>query len=175
MVNELITQYQIFQQKWQKLLSASAHPEFYAALKPIAVGWKVASIADFDAAVPELRAISDRVHFSLLDERWLGAFHLKDSLLPDDIRHIKVMQRRPTKPNDTLGLDHVDFLLPDGIDIEALLHDEAFSWEREKGDLCEWISIRFDSTEAKLRFHEQTSLDAVIKEWRIIRENVVGE
>lgn len=174
MVGELIAQYQVFQQKWQKLLQTSAHPEFYAALKPIAIGWKVANVGDFDAAIPELRAISDRVHFSLLDERWLGAFHPRDPILPDGICHVKLMQRRPHS-KDALGFDHVDFLLPDDIDIEALLRDETFSWQREQGDLCEWISIRFDNTEAKLRFNDQTSLDAILKEWRIIRENVVGE
>lgn len=175
MVDELQKALDIYLVAWRNFTKQRKDAEFFASLHPISVGWKVADQAAYTEHFAELQTISKRVTGSWLDERWLGGFYTKDELLPEGIRHIKLMQRRPAKPNDSLGLDHVDFLLPEGIDIEQLLrNDPEISWEREKGDLCEWISVRFGNNEAKLRFVDKTSFDAVIKEWQIIKNEVTG-
>jgi hypothetical protein len=172
MIDELQQQTEHYFEVWQAFVAQRVDHDFFAALKPISVGWKVADKTKYMQHIPELMDVSNRVSNSWLDERWLGGFHTKEALLPENLRHIKLMQRRPGS-TDKLGLDHVDFLLPVGTNIEALLAKESgFEWFREKGDLCEWISLRFSDTEAKLRFPDKTSIDAVIKEWQHIKDEI---
>lgn len=177
MVDELQQAFDEYMQQWQDFAQKSQLAELFTGLKPIAVGWKVADQDEFNKLFLELQPLCDRISHSWLDDRWLGGFHTKESLLPHDVRHIKLMQRRPARPTDLLGLDHVDFLLPADVVTtieETLRAHPDISWEREKGDLCEWISVHFDGKEAKMRFPDKTSLDAVIKEWQIIKQEVTA-
>ena len=175
MVDELNAVLATYQQKWQQFVAERHNQDFFGSIKPIAAGWKVADEVAFDAAVPKLKALSDRVHLSWVNERWLGSFHLKNKQLAMGMGHIKLMQRRPNS-SDALGLDHVDFLLnTDGqAAIEQLLIlVDWLDWQVEMGDLCEWISIRFAGTEAKLRFPSQTTIDAVLGEWMRIKKEML--
>jgi len=177
MVDELQRALEVYLQSWQMFAKQRKDAQLLTSLTPIAVGWKVADQAEYNRLFLELQPLCDRISHSWLDNRWLGGFHTKESLLVRDIRHIKIMQRRPARPSDNLGLDHVDFLLPAAIanNIEELLRAEPdISWEREKGDLCEWISVHFDGKEAKLRFPDKTSIDAITQEWQIIKQEITA-
>jgi hypothetical protein len=141
-----------YQAKWQTFIEAHKDITLFAELKPTAVAWKTEDLTDFIARFDELQAVCDQVHLGWVNERWLATMHLKDTSLPQGLTLVKLMQRRPGS-SDATGLDHLDFLLPEAMDVKATLQDRPdVKWTEEfNGDKCKWISIWFDGTEAKLR------------------------
>jgi hypothetical protein len=175
MIDELNKAIVEYQAKWQALVSGRKDKAFFESLEPIAAAWKVADLADFDKRFAALRDECDQIHLGWLDERWLGMLHLKNETLPWGMSIVKLYQRRPNS-TDAVGLDHVDFLAPEGSDIQAVLRAEPdLRWVEEKGDYCTWISLRFaGGPEAKLRLPGQTTLDAVIREFEELRDKIAA-
>jgi hypothetical protein len=173
MIDELNGAIETYRATWQSLVDARANKQFFENLRPIAVTLKVADETKFDRQFLELKKHCDQMHAGRLDERWLGMGHLRDQKLTWDISVVKIYQRRPNS-TDALGLDHVDFLLPEGVDVEAILQAENdLNWSEEHGDYAEWISIWFEGgPEAKLRAPGKTTLDAIISELAAVRDTV---
>lgn len=142
----------VYQAKWQKLVSSCQNQAFFQALRPTAVGWKTVDFPDLQRRFHELRDACDQIHLGWLNERWLATMHLREQKLGLGIELVKIMQRRPGS-SDAIGLDHLDFLIPEGMDAKDVLGKESgIKWTEEKnGDFCQWISIWFEGTEAKLR------------------------
>lgn len=151
MIDELTEAIVAYQASWQRLVNQRTTAAFFNDLKPTCVGWKVADLADFDRRFTQLRDASEQVHLGWVEGRWLATFCLSQ-MLPMEIRVVKLVQRRP-ESTDAIGLDSLDFLLPQGVDIMRVLQQETdLTWtEKRKNDRFKWISIWFDDTEAKLR------------------------
>ena len=152
MLEELAKAIEAYQAKWQQLIQSRNNKTFFEALKPTAVAWKVEDQADFDTRFKALRDLSDQIHMGWINERWLATLHLRDEALPESIRIVKLMQRRPGS-SDPVGLDHLDFLISVPDDAKAVLSSEQdLKWSEEKnGEHCKWLSIWLAGTEAKLR------------------------
>lgn len=166
MREELTAALTAYQHDWQVVAETCHDPEFLTALPATNVAWKVAEQADFDRRFMALRELSTHAHLVWLDERWIATFYLKEAL-PWNIRLVMLMQRRPGS-SDHLGLDHVGFMLPEGINADkALANEPQLAWAHEAGDYAKWISIRFNGMEAKLR--TQTVLDSAIAELQEVR------
>lgn len=104
----------------------------------------MAETTEVDEWTAALRGECDQLHFAWLDERWLGMLHLRERKLAWGLRVVKLYQRRPGY-NDVLGLDHVDFLVPNGVDGASVLRAEPdLRWAEEQGDYARWISLRFE-------------------------------
>jgi hypothetical protein len=163
MIDELNGAITDYRKKWDALIAKCNDKEFFKGLKPTSVAWKAVDIDDFDRRFLDLRAPCDQIHFGWVNERWLTTLHLKGAPLEWDIRLIKLMQRRPGS-TDPVGLDHLDFLVPDTKEAEAMLTKEpVLKWTKEmNGEHCKWISVWFEGTEAKLR--SDTVLDVCIAE-----------
>lgn len=158
--------------KWNGLVAGRKNKEFFERLKPTAIGWKVADLAEFDRLFAQWRQACDQIHVAWLNDRWLAAMHLKDSKLHGDIEIIKLMQRRPGS-DDALGLDHLDFLDMEETNTKAVLAEEAdLKSSEEQNGICNWTSIWFDGTEAKLRSH--TVLDISIAELQEVNGPIRG-
>lgn len=138
-----------YQWKWQDFASFRLNQQFFDALQPTALGWKVADRGELLERLDKLRDLCDQIHFGWVDERWLVTLHLKSLALPWNIRVIKLMERRP-RSTDAIGLDHIDFYAPYA---RASLEVEPdVKWTEEKsGAHCKWLSVWFAGTEAKLR------------------------
>ena len=151
MIDELNQAIEAYHAKWHTLINSRTDRTFFQDLKPTAVGWKTENGNDFSKRTAELQPLCEQVHFGWVNERWLGTFYLRDEVVCD-VRIIKLMQRRPNS-TDATGLDHLDFLLPEGPDAKAVLQAEAgLKWSEEaNGSHCKWLSVWFDNTEAKLR------------------------
>lgn len=172
MFEEINTAIDIYQAKWQKLLAGRKDKAFFDGLKPTAVAWKVEDFPELQRRFHELRDFCDQIHLGWLNERWLATMHLRgDAKLGQGLEVIKLMQRRPNS-KDAIGLDHMDFLIPEGMDVKAVLTAEKdLKWTEEmNGEFCKWISIWFDGTEAKLR--SDTTLDVCIAEMQDINERI---
>ncbi len=149
--------------KWENLVQTCQNQTFFRRLKPTSIGWKTADIKEFNDLFSQLRDYCDQIHFGWVNERWLASLHLKEKVLPGNIKIIKLMQRRPGS-SDPVGLDHLDFYHVSEEEIEQTLADEPNlnAAQESNNPLCHWHSIRFDNTEAKLRAN--TVLDVCIAE-----------
>jgi hypothetical protein len=176
MIDELNQAIEAYHAKWHDLTMGRKDKAFFERLKPIAVAWKVEDLSDFDRRITSLRDACDQIHFGWLDERWLATLHLKQPALRENISVIKIMQRRPGS-TDAVGLDHVDFLLPDDTDAMAVLNSEPnLTWTNEtSGTYCKWLSLWFANTEAKLRTKGLTTPDVCIRELEEMRTAVMKE
>ncbi len=149
MFEEYNTAVEHYYRRWQNLVKASKQAEYLGALPMTAIGWKVQDRVELLQRLDSLRDLCDQIHFGWVNERWLITLHLKDLALPQNIRVIKLMERRP-KSTDAVGLDHVDFYAPRASD--KLDKEGDLQWTKEvNGSHCKWISIWFDGAEAKLR------------------------
>lgn len=174
MLEELNTAIDIYVAKWRKLLDGRRNKKFFERLKPTAVAWKVEDFADFQARFHSLREQCDQIHMNWMNERWIATMHLKEGVkLGLDIEVVKLMQRRPNS-KDAVGLDHVDFLIPENIDASTILAAESgLSWtDEENGEFCKWISIWFENTEAKLRTN--TTFGVCIAEMQALDKKLMG-
>lgn len=173
MIDELNAALQEYAEKWHKIADNAQDKAFFNSLRPTAVGWKAEDLTDFIARFDELQADCDQVHIGWVNDRWLATMHLKDGTLYDGITLIKLMQRRP-ESSDATGLDHVDFFLLADDDAKAVLGTEPqLTWTEEKnGDICKWISLWFEGTEAKLR--SDTVLQVVADEMLDLQEQLIA-
>ena len=173
MLDELRTALEDYTVKWRAVVDGANATDFFEALKPTAVAWKTEDLTDFIARFDELQAVCDQVHLGWINERWLATMHLKDETLQEGITIVKLMQRRPGS-TDAVGLDHVDFLITNGGDAKQVMTSEpALKWtEESNGERCKWISVWFDSLEAKLR--SDTVLQVCADELLELQEKISG-
>jgi len=171
-LDEYNTAIQAYKMKWDAWTVARKNKALFAELKPSSMAWKTEDLADFDRRFAVLRDVADHIHLAWLNERWLATMHLRDDVRLDlGIEIAVLMQRRPGS-TDAVGLDHLDFRSPDLNTTEKLLKQESgITWTREKnGEFCEWLSVWFANTEAKLRPH--TKIDVGIAELQAISDRM---
>lgn len=150
MIGELSTAITDYKTKWETLVAERSDKVFFESLKPTSVAWKTEDLADYDARMAELRDMCDQIFVVWMNERWIAKLHLKEGVLPWNLRIIKLMQRRPDS-QDAVGLDHVDFYTADDTAIEpALKAEPGLKWNFEKNN-AEWYSVWFAGGEAKIR------------------------
>lgn len=169
-VNQAIEEYQT---KWQALVDARKDRELFERVRPNAVGWKTQDLADFNKCFAELRDHCNQVHLVWLNDRWVATMILRGAKLAWDIQIIKLMQRRPNS-TDPIGLDHVDFYAPDIGNADIMQAKEPdLKWSDEANGLCQWTSIWFEGTEAKMR--REGVIDVAIKELSAANERTLGK
>lgn len=160
---------------WHRLVSTRNHKAFFESMKPVAVGWKVEDRAAYNEMLAEFHDQADRVIETWMNGRWIAKVHLAASPLPGGIEIIKIMQRRP-ESTDAVGLDHVDFYIPEKVNLaEMLAGEDDLKWSEESNDVIDnynWVSLWFDGTEAKLKF--DTVLDIIQAELREINEKITA-
>jgi len=173
MLEELNVAISDYDRKWKALVVGRKDRAFFEKLRPTAVGWKAADLADFDKRFAFWRSYSDQVHLGWINERWLATFHLRDQKLNRGIVLVKLMQLRPGS-NDHTGLDHLDFFAPSGTSAAIIKTSETDLniTEEKNGTHCKWISVWFEQTEAKLR--SDTVLDVCIAEMEDTKKQLQG-
>lgn len=94
-----------YKAKWEALIGARKHRQFFTTLHPTAVAWKTADRAEYDKILAELHELSDIVVENWWDGRWIAMLHLRDTKLAEGIEVVKLMQRRPGSA-DATGRPH---------------------------------------------------------------------
>lgn len=174
-MNEIESATKEYFTKWNNLVEKRQNKTFFESMKPVAVGWKVEDRAAYDAMLAGLHDDADRIIETWMNGRWIAKVHLKNATLPGGITIVKVMQRRP-ESTDAIGLDHVDFYIPEKVDLAEVFASESdLKWSEESNDVIDnynWISLWFDGTEAKLKF--DTVLDIIQAELKEINEEITA-
>jgi hypothetical protein len=149
--DELCHAMEHYHDQWHAFVKTRDDQTFFEALKPTAVAWKVFDRAELDRCVADLQDMCDQIHYGWVNERWLVTMHLRDEVLSGNVQLIKLMERRPSS-KDPVGLDHVDFLVQKDGAKTVVSKEPNLKWsEGSNGTHCQWLSLWFDATEAKLR------------------------
>lgn len=136
---------------------------------PGAIGWKVADLDILNATLRDLlNAGATQVHIGEVDKRFIATAVFEESITWG-INVIKLMQIRQGS-DDPSGLDHVDFYYPDLEEAKDVLR-EVESWEMESNYAHQWISLRFNTREAK--FVDHSVLDVCIDEMRQAKDEIL--
>lgn len=163
-----------YDNKWRNLIKERRDKQFFRSLKPVAIGWKVDDRSVYNAMLGELHDQADHIIETWMNGRWIAKVHLKTAL-PNGIKIIKLMQRRPGSA-DPVGLDHVDFFIPQKRDLaEIFTNEDNLKWSEESNDVIEnyhWISLWFNGTEAKLKF--DTVLDTIQAELKEMNQKIIA-
>lgn len=174
MIDEINRALQEYNRRWQALVDSRKDGQYFQQLKPVAVGWKVADLAQYDDIRAQLRPLAGMMHERRMNSRWISKIVLEDVELEGGICVVKLMQRRPAS-DDTLGLDHVDFYTPDVIELEEMMDREPdLKATQERNDAIDnysWISIWFDGTEAKIKPY--TVLDIAANEMKAVSQQLL--
>jgi len=171
-MEEFSTRTQAFLDGWQQFAQARTNADYFANLKPTAIGWKYTDRDEVMQHFAEIRDLCEQVHFGWINERWVICMYLKDATLPGDIKVIKLMERRPGS-TDAVGLDHVDFYDATDTAKQHAEQEPDIKWtEESNGAHCKWISIWTDAGEAKLR--TDTVLNVCAKEMLEYEQRILG-
>jgi len=166
--NQAIDEYQ---SKWGAFISQRKNKEFFERLKPTAIGWKTADLAEYDQLLNQWRDACDQIVTVRLNDRWVTKLHLRDTKLHGDIEIIKLMQRRPVS-SDAVGLDHLDFYDTEVVNTATVLAEETdVKWSEEENGVSKWVSVWFDNTEAKLR--AGTVIDVTVQELQELNQKIL--
>jgi hypothetical protein len=143
---------------WQQLLSeADGLRQVVGQHSPTALGWKVeGDLAPIEAA-ERLFELGDSVFAGPVTERTILTIRKKTAVALDTLQEIKVMQRRPTRPDDALGPDSLDLLLPHGVPSldkvkKTVAKLDVFA-EEQHNEAHKWLSLVYMGREFKLLDH----------------------
>jgi hypothetical protein len=145
---------------WQQLLGEA--PNLRGAIgqhTAMALGWKVeGDLAPLEAAM-RVYELGDSLYAGPVNgERAIMTVHKPQAVALDTLQDVKILQRRPSKPADSLGPDSLDFYVPHGVPaLEELLKaagKHGVTIEEQKNDAHAWISIKYLDHEFKLQEHQ---------------------
>jgi hypothetical protein len=145
-------------QVWQQLLSeADGLHQVLGQHSPTALGWKVeGDLAPLEAAA-RLFELGDSLFAGPVSERTILVLRKQRAVALDTLQEIKLMQRRPTKPDDALGPDSLDLLLPHGAPklekVKKAVAKLDVYLEEQSNEAHEWVSLVYMGREFKLQNH----------------------
>lgn len=147
--------------KWDEYVARMGLYSIADKMRPVAVGWKVGSRAEYRRVMSVLDNYATQIHSLSMGKRKIATVVLEGQLTRG-LSVIKVIERREGS-RDVVGLDHVDFYLPiiDGI-AEMLERNEA-NWRRQGSDNYKRLSVRFGPEsmyEAKIIDHTVLNIAA---------------
>jgi hypothetical protein len=144
---------------WEDLLTQK--PELRKVIgqhSPTAIGWKVeGDVAPLEAA-ERIYELGDYLFAGPVnEERSILTIHKAQATALDSLQDIKIMQRRPSRPDDALGPDSLDFYVPHGIpdieQFEKILNGKDYTIEDQHNTAHRWISVSYRKHEFKLQEH----------------------
>ena len=147
--------------KWDEYVARMGLFAIADKMRPIAVGWKVSSRAEYRRAMSVLDNFAVQIHSINIGKRKIATVFLEEPLTRE-IKVIKVIERREGS-RDNVGLDHVDFYLPIIEGIAEMLERGEANWRRQGNDKYKRLSVRFGPEslyEAKIIDHTVLNIAA---------------
>ena len=141
---------------WQQLLEAAPKLRHVVGQHTAdALGWKVdGDVAPLEAA-ERLFELGDSLHAGPVNkERSILTIHKARPVALASLQDIKLLQRRPSKPDDKLGVDSLDLELTHGLpaveELKAAVMGVGADVVPDRNDMHAWISITYQGHEFKL-------------------------
>ncbi len=147
--------------KWDEYVARMGLFGIAEKMRPVAVGWKVGSRAEYRRAMSVLDNFAVQIHSVSVGKRKIATVVLEKPLARG-IQVIKVIERREGS-RDIVGLDHVDFYLPIVEGIAEMLERGEANWRRQGNDKYKRLSVRFGPEslyEAKIIDHTVLNIAA---------------
>lgn len=147
--------------KWDEYVARMGLFGIADKMRPVAVGWKVGSRAEYRRAMSVLDNFAVQIHSVSVAGRKIATVVLEKPLARG-ISVIKVIERREGS-RDVVGLDHVDFYLPIVEGIAEMLERGEANWRRQGSDTYKRLSVRFGPEslyEAKIIDHTVLNIAA---------------
>ena len=147
--------------KWDEYIARMGLFAIADKMRPVAVGWKVGSRAEYRRVMSVLDNFATQIHSVNVGKRKVATVILTDALARD-IKVIKVIERREGS-RDVVGLDHVDFYLPIVEGIAEMLERGEANWRRQGNENYKRLSVRFGPEslyEAKIIDHTVLNIAA---------------
>lgn len=152
------------------------HVPLHWFMSPDHVAIKCADSEHYNAELAVYEARSVRMTEARLNNRRLAAGELRESLILGKIKQIKwleIMEPRPEKlGNDIVGLDHIEFLVPDLKTVGHGLQEMNVAYKFEANDGHSWLSIRINELGQELKFTDKPLAQVVEGE---LREGIAVE
>jgi hypothetical protein len=141
---------------WQQLLTeAPVLRQVIGQHTPSAIGWKVdGDIAPLEAA-ERVYELGDSIHMGPVNqERAILTVRKAQAVALDTLQHIKLLQRRPSRPDDDLGADSLDFYVAHGLPkleaVEQAVSKLDLPVQAQKNEAHAWLSLEYHGHEFKL-------------------------
>ncbi|MDB5169094.1 MAG: hypothetical protein JWO41_450 [Candidatus Saccharibacteria bacterium] len=150
----LIGALQRYKIAWRNLVQEYHLEDFEEFAIPTTISWKVADKDHLYEALYNIRKETEQVHIGTVNDRFIASVVLKQPF-EDDLWIIKVLERRVAS-KDALGLDSIDYLVPDLEQTYQGLKAAGLPVVKEHNDVHAWLSLRFgnnDQFEAKFTDH----------------------
>ena len=147
--------------KWEEYVSRMGIFAIADKMRPVAIGWKVGSRAEYRRVMSVLDNYASQIHSVSVGKRKFATVILEEPLTRG-ISAIKVIERR-SGSRDIVGLDHVDFYLPMIEGVAEMLERGEANWRRQGNDTYKRISVRFGPEslyEAKIIDHTVLNIAA---------------
>lgn len=147
--------------KWDEYVARMGLFAIADKMRPVAVGWKVGSKAEYRRVMSVLDNYAVQIHSVSVGKRKIATVVLEKPLVRG-IQVIKVIERREGS-RDVVGLDHVDFYLPIVEGIAEMLERGEANWRRQGNDKYKRLSVRFGPEslyEAKIIDHTVLNIAA---------------
>lgn len=147
--------------KWDEYVARMGLFSIADKMRPVAVGWKVGSRAEYRRAMSVLDNFAMQIHSVSVSGRKIATVVLEKPLVRG-ISVIKVIERREGS-RDVVGLDHVDFYLPIVEGIAEMLERGEANWRRQGNGQYKRLSVRFGPEslyEAKIIDHTVLNIAA---------------
>lgn len=143
---------------WERLLEAA--PKLRQAIgqhSASALGWKVeGDLAPLEATAP-VYELGDSLYLGPVNgERAIMTVRKPQAVALDTLQHIKILQRRPSRPDDELGADSLDLYVPHGVPSLAEVQKavgEVAVVQAQHNEAHKWLSLTYEGHEFKLADH----------------------
>jgi hypothetical protein len=139
---------------WRKLIEEYELEDFTNFAIPTTISWKVANKDQLYEDLYKIRKETEQVHIGTVNDRFIASAVLHEPF-EDDLWIIKILERRAGS-KDALGLDSIDYLVPDLQRTYDGLKAAGLYVVKEHNEVHEWLSMRFgnnDQFEAKFTDH----------------------
>jgi hypothetical protein len=163
----------LYFKKWDSFIDRVGLRDYANKMKPVALGWKVATNYEYRRMLSTLELYSKQSHGIKVGKRKIATFVLDDTL-QRGIGVIKVLERG-NNINEKLGLDHVEFFVPNTAGIPEILDKSEVNWKVQGNDNFQRIVIRFGPEKLlEARLGDHTILDISANELTAAGKKLVG-
>ncbi len=157
---------------WSALVSEYQLEDFTEFAKATTVSWKVADKTKLFFNLQSLAEDTEQLHVGTVNNRFIACVVLHKPL-EANILILKILERRAGS-KDPLGLDSVDYLVPDVEKTYSGLKAAGLYVVKESNDMHSWLSLRFgkdDEFEAK--FTDNLVIKVAQDELKLTEEKIL--